>query len=118
MATAAVAPDLLAVIAFSQYLDARRTQKALSSKGGGSEWSLTQAFFLHMGGLMYRSPDPDGLTTTSILTKDMVAELLGTSDGSRPGAIVGFEDLPSNATIQDKSKTDGLAKSLAMLQCV
>jgi hypothetical protein len=116
MVLAAIAPEILVSFATNDYLEARKTRRVLSSRSGRN-WSLNQAFFLNMHGLVYTSPDEDGGTATAILTKHKVEELLGTSVGSQLEATLKFEDLPSDATIQDKSKSDSLAKSLALLQC-
>lgn len=117
MAITVIAPEIVVMYAVGEYTNARRTRKALSSKGGGSKWSLRQAFFLNMDGFVYTSLDEDGGTATAILTKHKVVELLGTGVGSQSEVTLKFEDLPSDATIQDRSKPDGLAKSLALLQC-
>jgi hypothetical protein len=113
---AAIAPEIVVWFAASDYLEARKMRRVLSSRSGRN-WSLNQAFFLNMHGLVYTSPDEDGGTATTILTKHKVEQLLGTSVGSQSEASWKFEDLPSDATIQDKSKSDSLAKSLALLQC-
>jgi hypothetical protein len=118
MAFIAIAPEFVASRAVGEYFEARQTRKVLSSKVEGSEWSLTQAFFLHMGGLAYRSPDEDGVFTTTILTKDAVEKLLESNTRNPSEVPLKFEDIPKDTTIQDKSKSDGLAKSLALLQCV
>jgi hypothetical protein len=116
MVVAAITPEIVVSLAASDYLEARKTRRVLSSRSGRN-WSLNQAFFLNMHGLVYTSPDEDGGTATAILTKHKVEGLLGTSVGSQSEATLKFEDLPSDVTIQDKSKSDGLAKSLALLQC-
>jgi hypothetical protein len=116
MVVAAIAPEIVVSLATDEYLRARKTRRLLSSRSGRN-WSLNQAFFLNMHGLVYTSPNAYGCTATFTLTGRKVGELLGTSVGSQSEATLKFEDLPSDATIQDKSKSDSLAKSLALLQC-
>jgi hypothetical protein len=116
MVVAAIAPEIVVSIAVGEYLEARKTRRVLSSRSGRN-WSLNQAFFLNMRGLVYTSSNAYSCTVTSILTYRKVEGLLGTSVGSQSEASWKFEDLPSDATIQDKSKSDSLAKSLALLQC-
>jgi hypothetical protein len=131
MATAAILPEVVVARAVAEYKDAREVQQELSSVDRGV-WSLRQAFFLRMHGLVYKLDTPRFADPFIILDKDSIKDLLGlplawsgqrrslldtTGDASRQMTErLQFDDLPSDSVIQDKSKADALAKSLALLQ--
>ncbi len=69
-----IAPEFLAVTAIAEFLEARENQKKVAQK----DWTLTHAFFLHMGGFCLETPsglrlqlDDDMLTSAmSVNTKN------------------------------------------------
>jgi hypothetical protein len=131
MATTAILPEVVVARAVEEYKDAREVQQELSSVDRGV-WSLRQAFFLRMHGLVYKLDTPGFADPFIILDKDSIKDLLGlplagfgqrrslldtTGDASRQMTErLQFDDLPSDSVIQDKNKADALAKSLALLQ--
>jgi hypothetical protein len=117
MTIAAVAPEIVVSLAVGQFFIARQIRKAMPPRGGGSEWSLTQAFFLHMGGLMYTTPGPHGASATVIALKGLGGKIVHRYNASLFEGTLNFETIPNDAVIWDKSKSDGLTKSLALLQC-
>ncbi|KEY75172.1 hypothetical protein S7711_01618 [Stachybotrys chartarum IBT 7711] len=104
------APELVVATAASQYIAARWLKREIEMDNeykektvgsGGETWTMTQCFNAVMGGLTVTGPQ--GRFTLS-------------AEGTR---LLSFIDaLPTIATsqIQDKSKADGLAKSVVCIQ--
>lgn len=120
-----VAPEWYAMTAIDGYLDARRTRGALrlSLKGrqpsGG--WSLIHAFYINMGGYAVRLPgkedsdyrysSADDRGTLTHLSGNSFCTLLSRDTHE-------LDRLPSDGDIADRSKSDALAKCLALIQVI
>lgn len=100
MLCAVIAPELVIIWAMRQWCFARRVAKRYRVRN----WSMTHGFFIQMGGFMLCW---DGKEVSPLTLEEM--ELLysrGTID---------FPDI-TQRQIEDKSKGDGLSKSLVVLQ--
>ncbi|KIJ90259.1 hypothetical protein K443DRAFT_116856, partial [Laccaria amethystina LaAM-08-1] len=95
-----ICPEMIICWACRQWIAARR----LRDEYGGLGWTKTHGHFLQMGGFMLM----DGNERKGVLTQDKFGSLL------QEGKIA-FPSI-TEAEIEDRSKADGLAKGIAVLQ--
>jgi len=121
-AIAIVAPEYYALNAISAYRDARETRAYLRSSENHSShhrWTLVHAFYINMGGYAVRLP----MRSTSKVAQG-IADRRGniTHLGARSFCAMSkqgmheLDRLLSDADITDRSKSDALAKCLAVIQ--
>ncbi|KAG1766124.1 hypothetical protein EV702DRAFT_797333 [Suillus placidus] len=98
MVLAMMAPELMITWATRQFFSARKTAKEVTG------WGMTHGFFAWMGGFMLYVNDEQRATLTPNELLQFVRE--------------GLVDMPAitEAEIDDRSKDDGLSKSVAILQ--
>lgn len=76
-------------------------------------WAMTHIYFAEMGGFVVRSNTKSASPSDTHLTPISLLQLL--QDNYIP---VAFESLPSKEELQDRSKSDALAKPVVVLQIV
>lgn len=96
-------PEFLLVIALGQWSSARTSFKKFSH-AGYEDWTMTHAFFADMGGFLLESP---GSETFPIDAEQLFCLV---KDG-----YIAYPDLDVK-DIKDKSKSDGLARMIAIIQ--
>ncbi|KAF2006515.1 hypothetical protein P154DRAFT_600371 [Amniculicola lignicola CBS 123094] len=117
------APEVVVSSAFAQYLTARWLRREILEdskyrKANGidlspsleqqlQEWSITQCYFAVMGGVTIQASDA---------LFDSSPRLSFTPEGIRLLSFLGRLPQIREAQIQDKSKADGLAKTLVIIQ--
>ncbi|EDQ99279.1 uncharacterized protein LACBIDRAFT_316764 [Laccaria bicolor S238N-H82] len=97
-----ICPEMIICWACRQWFAAR----SLCDEYGGLGWTKTHGYFLQMGGFMLM----DGDEMVGVLTPEMFRDLL--QDG-----MIAFPSI-TEEEIEDRSKADGLAKGIAVLQTV
>ena len=119
---AILAPEWYALNAISAYCDARMTRSFLRSSENGSSlhrWTLEHAFYVSMGGYAIRLPEKDTSKVPQSITdrRGDIVHLGARSfcQMSRRG-LLESDCLLSDEDIADRSKSDALAKSLAVIQ--
>jgi hypothetical protein len=116
MVTGVIVPEFVAMIAVYEYIQARQVRQKLSSMGKGA-WSLTQTYFLNMNGVVYQSVSNVG--TKSINHWNPEFQRWGASsqgNAEQMSEAIKPESLPTDVQIMDRSKTDPISKSLALVQ--
>ena len=121
-AIAIVAPEWYALNAISAYCDARATRSFLKSSENRSsphEWTLVHAFYINMGGYAIRLPEENDTKVPQSIT-DRRGNLIHLGarsfcEMSKQG-MHDSDQLLSDTDIEDRSKSDALAKCLAVVQ--
>ena len=108
-----IAPEFLSIAAVGELLRARKTSR-LVERYLKLQTSLTQGFFLDMGGLCLKSPNGRCRHLIYHDIKRAVNIIAELSDGEDKSKLLGL-DL-SDETILDLGKTDALAKILTCVQ--
>ncbi|KAE9386645.1 hypothetical protein BT96DRAFT_867855 [Gymnopus androsaceus JB14] len=109
LVVALVAPELVVIWAINQRISAEHAVKALRQIPVCKDWTLTHGMFIVMNGFM--------LTDTSgkhigVIKEVHLVHLLS-------AGLISFSNIPcSKAEIMDRSKADGLAKALALIQTI
>lgn len=98
-------PEFLLVISLGQWSAARASVKRFH-EAGYENWTMTHAFFAGMGGFLFASPGSEMFP----IDAEQLFRLI--NDG-----FIVYPDLDVEE-IQDKSKTEGMARMIAVLQAV
>lgn len=102
-----LAPEVVVLESIFELLDAHRTRKMLAKAAGNDKqsWSLTQAFYVNMGGYVIRCPSGelwplDGATLATLIEDAYVRSMPPLTDDE----------------IKDKSKDSTFSKTIALVQ--
>jgi hypothetical protein len=108
----AFAPEWVSWMAVDQWMASRYTVKKMQELGHDG-WTKTQAFYLNMGGFVFRARDGTVKTLDPLRFRWLIERkhIEWPEPNKRPPAWYVTE-----GDIKDKSKADGLAKLVALLQ--
>ncbi|KAJ8124844.1 hypothetical protein O1611_g8797 [Lasiodiplodia mahajangana] len=102
--TSILAPDLLTLVAASQWVSARRSVEQMKSPGNIGSWTIVHAFYADSGGFLFQAPGELAFPINAQCVHFLVSR--------------GYIDMPAitRDEIWDKSKADVFAKAFAILQ--
>ncbi|OIW23540.1 hypothetical protein CONLIGDRAFT_693431 [Coniochaeta ligniaria NRRL 30616] len=118
MLWALMVPELILALAFGRFLSARRSVRQMKqfAQEDGMEWTLTHAFFADMGGFVRPYTD-DALNLHRLCGNVWVLDA-AQMNMARDCGIISCLPSSSEGELNDRSKSDGLLKLLALAQLV
>jgi len=112
LAIAAMAPEVIVFISWTDYMEARGLTRRLSVEPHvGANWTMTHSFFAQMGGFSVSSTSRADASKAGWVGATTILALV--NDGRMDPS-----EIPTRPTIEDKGKADSLVKVVALVQAL